>query len=83
MTRNDKPSVFIKSTPLQVKKIEVKKKSIQEPVTRKDIIDGLIESAYVIALNTLYDERLLYKKTYEDGLKLVPDYMRGDIELSF
>jgi len=55
------------------------KKSIQEPVTRKDIINGLIESAYVVALNTLYDEGLLTKKTYEDGLKLVPDYYLGEI----
>jgi len=79
MKERDKPSVFIKLTPLQVKKIEVMKKSIQEPVTRKDIIDGLIESAYVVALNTLYDERLLSKRTYEDGLKLVPDYYLGEI----
>jgi dihydroorotate dehydrogenase len=73
MKERDKPPVFIKLTPLQVKKIEVMKKSIQEPVTRKDIINGLIESAYVVALNTLYDEGLLSKRTYEDGLKLVPD----------
>jgi dihydroorotate dehydrogenase len=79
MKEKDKPPVFIKLTPLQVKKIEVMKKSIQEPVTRKDIINGLIESAYVVALNTLYDEGLLSKKTYEDGLKLVPDYLKGDI----
>ena len=55
------------------------KKSIQEPVTRRDIIDGLIESAYVVALNALYDEGLLSKKTYQDGLKLVPDYYLGEI----
>jgi hypothetical protein len=73
MKERDKPPVFIKLTPIQVKKIEVMKKSILEPVTRKDIINGLIESAYVVALNTLYDEGLLTKRTYEDGLKLVPD----------
>jgi len=79
MRRKSEPPVFIKLTPLQVKKIEVMKESIQEPVTRRDIIDGLIESAYVVALNTLYDEGLLSKKTYEDGLKLVPDYYFGEI----
>ena len=79
MRRKSEPPVFVKLTPLQVRKIEVIKKSIQEPVTRKDIIDGLIESAYVVALDALYDEGLLSKKTYEDGLKLVPDYYLGDI----
>ena len=38
------------------------KESIQEPVPRRDIIDGLIESAYVVALNTLYDQGLLSKR---------------------
>ena len=79
MRRKSEPPVFIKLTPLQVKKIDVMKESIREPVTRRDIIDGLIESAYVVALNTLYDEGLLSKKTYEDGLKLVADYYLGEI----
>ena len=79
MRRKNEPPVFIKLTPLQVKKIEVMKESIQEPVTRRDIIDGLIESAYVVALNALFDEGLLSKKTYKDGLKLVPDYYLGEI----
>jgi hypothetical protein len=79
MRRKSEPPVFIKLTSLQVRKIEVMKESIQEPVTRKDIIDGLIESAFVVALNALYDEGLLSKKTYEDGLKLVPDYYLGEI----
>jgi len=79
MRRKSEPPVFIKLTPLQVRKIEVIKESIQEPVTRRDIIDGLIESAYVVALDALYDEGLLSKKTYEDGLKLVPDYYLGEI----
>jgi hypothetical protein len=55
------------------------KQSIEEPVTRKDIIDGMIDSGYVVALKTLYDEGLLSKKTYEDGLKQVPDYYLGEI----
>ena len=78
MTRNDKPS-FIRLSPQQVSKLEVMKQSIEEPVTRKDIIDGMIDSGYVVALNALYDEGLLSKKTYEDGLKLVPDYYLGEI----
>ena len=55
MTKNDKPS-FIRLSPQQVSKLEVMKQSIEEPVTRKDIIDGMIDSGYVVALNTLYHE---------------------------
>lgn len=76
MTRNDKPS-FIRLSPQQVSKLEVMKHSIEEPVTRKEIIDGMIDSGYVVALKTLYDAGLLSKKTYEDGLRQVPDYYLG------
>jgi len=79
MTRRNEPPVFIRLSPLQVKKIEVMKESIEEPVTRKEILDGLIDSAYLVAINTLYDEGRISKKTYEDGLTVVPDYLRGDI----
>ena len=78
MRRNDKPS-FIRLSPQQVSKLEVMKQSIEEPVTRKDIIDGMIDSGYMVALKTLYDEGLLSKKTYEDGLRQVPDYYLGEI----
>jgi len=57
----------------------VMKESIEEPVTRKEILDGLIDGAYLVALNTLYDDGRISKKTYEDGLALVPDYLKGDI----
>jgi len=79
MTRRNEPPVFIRLSPLQVKKIEVMKESIEEPITRKEILDGLIDSAYLVAINTLYDEGRISKKTYEDGLSVVPDYLKGDI----
>ncbi len=79
MTRKNEPPVFIRLSPLQVKKIEVMKESIVEPVTRKDILDGLIDGGYLVAIKTLYDDGRISKKTYQDGLKLVPDYLNGDI----
>ena len=79
MTRRNEPPVFIRLSPLQVKKIEVMKESIEEPVTRKEILGGLIDSAYLVALNTLYDDGIIAKKTYEDGLTVVPEYLKGDI----
>jgi len=79
MTRRSESPVFIRLSPLQVKKIEVMKESIEEPVTRKEILDGLIDGAFLVALNNLYDEGIISKKTYEDGLTVVPDYLKGDI----
>lgn len=79
MTRRNEPPVFIRLSPLQAKKIEVMKESIEEPVTRKEIIDGLIDSAYLVALNTLYDDGRISKRTYQDGLTVVPDYLKGEI----
>ena len=79
MTRKNEPPVFIRLSPLQVKKIEVMKESIVEPVTRKDILDGLIDGGYLVAIKTLYDDGRISKKTYQDGLKLVPDYLKGYI----
>jgi hypothetical protein len=55
------------------------KESIEEPVTRKEIFDGLIDSAYLVAIKTLYDDGRISQKTYKDGLTVVPDYLKGDI----
>ena len=79
MTRRNDPPVFIRLSPLQVKKIEVMKESIEEPVTRKEILDGLIDSAYLVAIKTLFDDGRISQKTYNDGLTVVPDYLKGDI----
>ena len=79
MTRRNDPPVFIRLSHLQVKKIEVMKESIEEPVTRKEILDGLIDSAYLVAIKTLFDDGRISQKTYNDGLTVVPDYLKGDI----
>jgi len=79
MTRRNDPPVFIRLSPLQVKKIEVMKESIEEPVTRKEILDGLIDSAYLVAIKTLFDDGRISNRTYKDGLTVVPDYLKGDI----
>ena len=43
MTRKNEPPVFIRLSPLQVKKIEVMRESLDAPVTRKEMIDDLID----------------------------------------
>jgi hypothetical protein len=55
------------------------KESIEESVSRKEILDGLIDSAYLVAINTLYDDGRISKRTYQDGLTVVPDYLKGGI----
>ena len=79
MTRKNEPPVFIRLSPLQVKKIEVMKESIEETVSRKEIIDGLIDSGYQVAIRTLYDEGRITNRDYQDCLKLVPEYLKGEI----
>ena len=79
MTRKNDPPVFFKLTPLQVKKIEVMRESLDAPVTRKELIDDLIDGGYMSALKTLYDDGRITKRDYQDYSKLVPDYLKGDI----
>jgi hypothetical protein len=79
MTRKSEPPVFIRLSPLQVKKIEVMRESLDAPVTRKELIDDLIDGGYMGALKTLYDDGRITKRNYQDCLKLVPDYLKGDI----
>jgi hypothetical protein len=47
MTRKNEPPVFIKLTPLQIKKIEVMRESLDAPLTRKEMIDDLIDGGYM------------------------------------
>ena len=74
MTRKDEPPVFIRLSPLQVKKIDLAKEIILEPVTTKDVIEGLIDNAFLVAIKTLYKQRRISKKDYRDCLRLIPDY---------
>ena len=77
MKERDKPT-FIYLTANQVRKLEVAKTIIIEPVTRKDIIDGLIDSAYGVALKTLYSEGKLTKDEYQKNIKSLPDWVSTD-----
>ncbi len=79
MTRKNEPPVFIRLSPLQVKKIGVMRDSLDPPVTRKELIDDLIDGGYMGALKTLYDDGRISKRDYQDCLKLVPDHLKGDI----
>ena len=79
MTRKNEPPVFIWLSSLQIKKLEVMRESLDAPVTRKQLIDDLIDGGYMGALKTLYDDGRISQKTHEDGLARVPHYLKGDI----
>ncbi len=79
MTRKNESPVFIRLSPLQVKKIEVMRESLDVPVTRKELIDDLIDGGYLGALKTLYDDGRITNNDYQECLRLVPDYLKGDI----
>ena len=74
MTRRNDPT-FIQLTANQITKIEIIKNSIEEPVTRRDIISGLIDGAYAVALKTLYQDKMISKMDYEKSLAQIPDYI--------
>jgi hypothetical protein len=53
MARKNEPTVFIKLTPPQVKKIEVIRESLDASVTRKELMDDLIDGGYMGAIKNL------------------------------
>jgi hypothetical protein len=78
MKKDVKP-IFIYLTANQVRKLEVAKTSIIEPVTCKDIIDGFIDSAYGVALRTLYRAGKMTKDEYRKSVKSLPNWVLKDV----
>ena len=74
MIRRNEPT-FMQLTANQITKIEIIKNSIEEPVTRRDIISGLIDGAYAVALKTLDQDKMISKTDYEKSLAQIPDYI--------
>ena len=74
MTRKNEPH-FFHLTANQVRKLEIVKSSIEEPVTKRDIITGLIDGAYAVALKTLYQDKMISRTDYEKSLAQIPDYI--------
>ena len=58
-----------------IRKLEIVQKSIAEPVTRREIISGLIDGAYAVALKDLYQDQLISKRDYEKLIAQIPDYI--------
>ena len=77
MKRDVEPT-FLHLTSNQLRKLEVAKTSIIEPVSCKDIIDGFIDSAYGVALRTLYHSGKLTKEEYRKRVKSLPDWVLRD-----
>ena len=44
--------------------------------TKKELLSGLIDSAYADALTNLYSEDLLDEEDLEEGIQLLPDFLQ-------
>ena len=74
MRRINEPT-FMHLTANHIRKLEIVQKSITEPVTRREIISGLIDGAYAVALKDLYQDQLISKRDYEKLIAQIPDYI--------
>ena len=49
--------------------------------TKKELLSGLIDSAYADALTNLYLEDLLDEEDLEEGIKLLPDFLQDRVRV--
>ena len=66
-------------TKKQSAKVRLMQQSISEPATYHKILDGLIDTGFCTALQTLYAEGDLDEQSYLAGLKELPDHLRASI----
>jgi hypothetical protein len=78
MIRKNEPH-FLYLTANQVRKLEIVVQSIEEPVTRRDVIGGLIDGAYALALKNLYKDKLISRTDYEKCIAGIPDYILKEL----
>jgi hypothetical protein len=71
--------ITITLTTKQASKVRLMQQAISEPTTYHKILDGLIDAGFANALKTLYEDGELDQKTYQKGLKQLPDYLRASI----
>ena len=69
-----KTNNYIRLTKEELAKIEIIKRSISDQTTTVEILQGLIDSGFVIALKTLYREELMDDKEFNNWLKTLPRF---------
>ena len=69
-----KTNNYIRLTKEELAKIEIIKRSISDQTTTVKILQGLIDSGFVIALKTLYREELMDDKEFNNWLKTLPRF---------
>ena len=72
-------SITITLTTKQSAKVRLMQQAISQPTTYHRILDGLIDAGFANALKTLYEDGELDQKTYQKGLKQLPDYLHASI----
>ena len=71
----------LKFTPQEIDKLQFVCESISDTPTKKELLSGLIDSAYADALTNLYSEDLLDKDDVEEGIKLLPDFLQDRVRV--
>jgi hypothetical protein len=71
--------ITITLTSKQATKVRLMQQAISEPTTHHKILDGLIHTGFAAALKTLYADGELDNKTYQKGLKQLPEHLRASI----
>jgi len=71
--------ITITLTTRQCAKVRLMQQAISEPTTYHKILDGLIDTGFATALETLYTDGELDQENYLRGQKQLPEYLRRSI----
>jgi hypothetical protein len=61
---------------LQMHKLKTIQKSLVEPKTFEEILDGLLNVGYTTALRTLYEDGIISRYSYLHSKQHLPDYLQ-------
>ena len=61
---------------LQIHKFKTIQKSLVEPKTFEEILDGLLNVGYTSALSTLYEDGIISRHSFLLGKQHLPDYLQ-------
>jgi hypothetical protein len=73
---NDQP-IMIPLSRIYSNKVQVIQEAISEPTTRRQIVEGLIDTGYANALKTLKQTGRISDTTFAQGLKCLPEHLRA------
>lgn len=69
-------SKSIQLNALQTHKLKTIQKSLVEPKTFEEILDGLLNVGYTTALRSLYEDGIISRHSYLQNKQHLPDYLQ-------